>query len=114
MAEALTAGGYLDEHALDRVGAVANPFGPNAASSFHQQLDEVGMVVDPPYWQVAHRLVLNCVYTALTCLGITPIQRYYLCFGLSEAADGLLGEGWSERIHRLSADRALAQTVPTA
>jgi hypothetical protein len=111
VAEALTAGGHLDEHVLNRVGMVANPLGPNAPSAFHTELDAVGMVVEPPYWHVAHRLVINCLYTSLTCLGITPVQRYYLCFGLSEATDGLLAEGWSERIHRLGEDRALAQST---
>jgi hypothetical protein len=112
VAEALTAGGHLDEHVLNRIASMTNPLGPNAPSAFHAELGEVGMVVDPPYWQVAHRLVLNCLYMSMSCLGITPIQRYYLCFGLAEATDGLLGEGWSERIHRLSEDRALAQAIP--
>jgi hypothetical protein len=110
-AEALAVGGYVDEHLLDRVGAMTSPFGRSAPSTFHQQLEAVGMATDPPYWQVAHRLVTNCLYTSLTCLGITPVQRYYLCFGLSEAVDERLGETWLARIGRLSADRALAKTT---
>ncbi|MEV4613092.1 hypothetical protein AB0K43_10885 [Kitasatospora sp. NPDC049258] len=113
-AEAMTAAGLVDEAVLAAVGAVTAPTDDRPVPSpFHSAAHHSGLTAQEPYWQIAHRLVLNTLYTALTCFGISPLQRYYLCFGLSEAADELLGESWLERLAGF-ADRELPDHVRTA
>ncbi|MFJ5230371.1 hypothetical protein ACIQBJ_10795 [Kitasatospora sp. NPDC088391] len=113
-AEALTSTGLVDEEVLAAVGAVTPPTDDlPVPSAFHTVARHSGLTAQEPYWQTAHRLVLNTLYTALTCFGISPLQRYYLCFGLSEAADGLLGRSWLERLADF-ADREIPEHVRTA
>ncbi|WP_405016171.1 hypothetical protein OHV05_02915 [Kitasatospora sp. NBC_00070] len=113
-AEAMAAGGLVDQSVLAAVGAVTAPTDDRPVpSAFHSAAHHSGLTAQEPYWQLAHRLVLNTLYTALTCFGVSPLQRYYLCFGLSEAADELLGESWLERFAGF-ADRELPEDIRTA
>ncbi|MBN0048026.1 hypothetical protein JS756_28730 [Streptomyces actuosus] len=113
-AEAFTATGLITDETLGALGSATAPTDdrpvPNA---FHTAAHHSGITVSEPYWQTAHRLVLNSLYSALTCLGVSPLRRYYLCYGVSEAADELLGETWLERMSGF-AERELPERVRTA
>ena len=111
-ATALAASGDVDEERLVVGGPREAPLKNGVPSPFHRTARQAGIDRDQPYWHVAHRLLLNVLYSTLVCLGIKPVQRYYLCFGLSSAADALLGEDWSQRIERIAAERdAVLATV---
>lgn len=100
-ATALAASGGLDESRLAVAPAREAPLANGVPSPFHRAARQAGLEDRQPYWHIAHRTLLNVLYTTLSCLGITPLQRYYLCFGLSSAADALLGEDWSQRLERI-------------
>ncbi|MFR9795084.1 hypothetical protein ACL02U_04130 [Streptomyces sp. MS06] len=113
-AEAFTASGLVTDETLGALGATTAPTDDRPVpSAFHTAAHHSGITLREPYWQTAHRLVLNTLYPALTCLGISPLQRYYLCFGVSEAADELLGETWLERMTGF-AERELPERVRSA
>jgi hypothetical protein len=109
-AQALTAAGVIDETDL-MVGALPEaPMSNGVHSPFHHAV-RLSRINDwQPYWHVAYRLIVNVVYSALSCLGVTPLQRYYLCFGLSSAADEVLGESWEERVDWIARFQAAAAT----
>ncbi|HEY3954518.1 MAG TPA: hypothetical protein VGM53_14170 [Streptosporangiaceae bacterium] len=101
IATALTLSGQIDRSTLNDAGQLREP--PDqlrqvARSSFHQQLHDEGFTAGLPHWHLAHRLVVNVLYQSLACLGLTATQRYYLCYGLSEATDRSLGRSWSQRL----------------
>lgn len=101
-ATALAASGSIDEGRLQVAPRMEAPLQSGVPSPFHRAARLSGLSDRQPYWHIAHRLLLNVLYTALSCLGVTPIQRYYLCFGVSSAADALLGEDWSQRMERIA------------
>jgi hypothetical protein len=103
IAEALAASHQVDDQALSLAGQMDLPVANPTASQFHSVVRRSGFGDLKPYWQVAHRLILNALYASFTCLGLSPVQRYYACYGLSEAADRQLGESWLERIQRFAA-----------
>ena len=102
-AAALTAVGAVDETHLSAASLREAPLSNGVPSPFHRAARLLGVGGDEPqpYWHIAQRMVLNVLYSAFSCLGISPIQRYYLCFGTSMAADALLGEDWSERLEQV-------------
>lgn len=103
IAEALTASHQVDDQALTAAGQMEMPVAEPTVSHFHTAVRRSGFGELSPYWHVAHRLILNALYASFTCLGLSPVQRYYACYGLSEAADLQLGESWLERIQRFGA-----------
>ncbi len=103
IAEALTLSDQVDDQALNSAGQMDMPVANPAVSHFHTEVQRSGLTELRPYWHTAHRLILNSLYASLTCLGLSPVQRYYACYGLSEAADLQLGESWLERIQRIGA-----------
>lgn len=103
IAEALAASDQVDDQVLKSAGQMAVPVANPMASQFHTEVRRSGFGAHNPYWHVAHRLILNALYASLTCLGLSPVQRYYACYGLAEAADLQLGESWLERIQRYGA-----------
>jgi hypothetical protein len=103
IAEALTASHQVDDQSLNAAGQMDMPVATPTASQFHATVRRSGFAELKPYWQTAHRLILNALYASFTCLGLSPVQRYYACYGLSEAADLQLGESWLERIQRFAA-----------
>ena len=102
-AAALAAAGTVDEAQLRAARLPEAPLDNGVPSPFHRaaRLAGVGGDAGQPYWHIAARMVLNVLYSAFACLGVTPVQRYYLCFGVSSAADALLGEDWSQRLERI-------------
>jgi hypothetical protein len=100
IAEALAASHQVDDQALHQAGQMELPVAAPTASNFHAEVRRSGFGELKPYWQTAHRLILNSLYASFTCLGLSPVQRYYACYGLSEAADLQLGESWLARIQR--------------
>jgi|GEM_PF-6242196 len=102
VAEALAASHQVDDQALNRAGQMEMPVANPTASQFHTTVRRSGFAGLKPYWQTAHRLILNALYPSFTCLGLTPVQRYYACYGLSEAVDLQLGESWLERVRRFA------------
>lgn len=97
---ALTLTGAVGTRALNEAGRLADlPAELHSArlSSFHEQLRADGFDENTLFWHAAHRMVVNVVYLSLACLGLTPIQRYFLCYGLSEASDKILGRTWADR-----------------
>ncbi|MFC1432251.1 hypothetical protein ACEZDB_16505 [Streptacidiphilus sp. N1-3] len=100
-ATALAAAGSVDEGRLEVARLRSAPLANGVPSPFHRTARTSGVSDRQPYWHIAHRLLLNVLYTSLGCLGVTPLQRYYLCFGVSSAADALLGEDWSQRLERI-------------
>ncbi|MEZ0090961.1 hypothetical protein [Streptacidiphilus sp. EB129] len=110
-ATALAASGSVDEGRLAVAALRKAPLENGIPSPFHRAARLAGLNEhEPPYWHIAHRLLLNVLYSALSCLGITPVQRYYLCFGVSSAADLILGEDWSQRLERISRLRGTPAT----
>lgn len=103
VAEGMSAAGLLDQEILrDAVGTMEYPMGPPVRSEFIAAYMENLLVAEQNYRQVAYRVLLNTLYATLTCFGVKPVQRYYLCFGLSEAADRLTGR---ESVERMRARR---------
>jgi hypothetical protein len=103
IAEALAASQQVDDQALTSAGQMDMPVATPTASHFHATVRRSGFGELKPYWQTAHRLILNALYASFTCLGLSPVQRYYACYGLSEAADLQLGESWLQRMQRFGA-----------
>ncbi|MFF2042835.1 hypothetical protein ACFVVX_20630 [Kitasatospora sp. NPDC058170] len=108
VAEALTASAAVDERVLQAaVGAHwQHPLGEPVRSDFIGEVLDGGMLRNPSYRHIAHRIVLNALYTALTCFGITPMQRYYLCYGLGEGTDELTGQSSIDRVRAFSRELA--------
>lgn len=103
VAEGLAAGGYLTDRLLqDAAGDMEMPLGTPKRSDFIGAVLDSGLAANPSYRHIAHRVVLNVLYACLTCFGITPMQRYYLCYGLSEATDRLLGQDSIDRVRQFS------------
>jgi hypothetical protein len=114
IATALALSGQVDRAALNDAGRLQSPPLPlhgTAASPFHDQMHADGFDTTLPYWHVAHRMVVNVIYQSLSCLGLSAVQRYYLCYGLAEATDTSLGLTWSQRLSGYAADRPLAATA---
>jgi hypothetical protein len=104
VAEGMSAAGLLDQEMLrDAVGTMEYPMGPPVRSEFIAAFMDNLRVAEQNYRQVAYRVLLNTLYATLTCFGVKPVQRYYLCFGLSEAADRLTGR---DSVERMRARRA--------
>lgn len=108
IAEGVVAAGGVDDEALtDAAGRrPVEPMGPLVRSEFFAELHSTGLVQDPPYLHVAYRIVLNTLYSTLSCFGVSPLQRYYLCYGLAEATDRHLGEDANSRVRRIAAGQA--------
>jgi hypothetical protein len=107
VAEALAAGHHIDDQMLQAPSATMEmPLGAPVRSDFIGEILSSRLIVDPSYRHIAHRVVLNVLYTSLTCFGITPMQRYYLCYGLSEGTDRLTGETSIQRLRRFAAELA--------
>jgi hypothetical protein len=102
VAEALAATGAIDGPAIDAAGRLDRlPVERAQVSDFHATYSTVGLAGQKPHWFTAHRIVLNTVYPALMCLGLSALQRYYVCYGLAEATDLLLEDPWQDRLGRL-------------
>ncbi|GAA4839261.1 hypothetical protein [Kitasatospora terrestris] len=98
-AEAACAHGTLNEDAIHQaVGPMEYPLGRPVRSEFIAAYLENRQAAEQNYRQNAYRLLLNTLYPTLTCFGITPMQRYYLCYGIAEAADELTGATSVERM----------------
>jgi hypothetical protein len=107
VAEGLTAGHHIDDRVLQAAaGTMEMPLGTPVRSDFIGEVLASRLAADPSYRHLAHRVVLNVLYASLTCFGITPMQRYYLCYGLSEGADRLTGETSIQRLRRFAAELA--------
>ena len=107
VAEGMAATGLLDHETLQgAVGPMEYPMGPPVRSEFIAAYIENQRVAEQNYRQIAYRILLNTLYPTLTCFGIKPVQRYYLCFGLSEAADRLTGLDSVERMRARRAELA--------
>lgn len=107
IAEGLAAGGHLTERILqDAVGEMDMPLGTPVRSDFIGEVLGSALIANPSYRHIAHRVVLNVLYACLTCFGISPVQRYYLCYGLSEATDRLLGQDSIARVREFSRELA--------
>lgn len=82
--------------------------GPVSAgrSEFHSAIAAAGLDRDTPGWFASYRLLINLFYSRLPLLGVTPVQRYYLCFALAETVDEVYGESWRDRLDRTVGRRA--------
>jgi hypothetical protein len=99
IAEALILSGAIDRRALDEAGRLRTlPVRGGLPSPFHEQMRVLNFRAEQPFWHLAHRLVVNVLYQSLTGLGLSALQRYYLCHGLSEATDRALHQSWSQRL----------------
>ncbi|MFE1322076.1 hypothetical protein [Kitasatospora phosalacinea] len=108
VAEAHTAGQAVDDRVLQNAsgGDWEHPLGTPVRSDFIGELLDGGLMRSPSYRHIAHRIVLNVLYTSLTCFGITPMQRYYLCYGLGEGTDEVTGTSSIERVRAFSRELA--------
>jgi hypothetical protein len=107
----LALSGAIDRGALNAAGRlIDSPDVVRGAetSAFHEQMNSDGFSALLPYWHLAHRLVVNVIYQSLACLGLSAVSRYYLCYGLAEATDHLLGSTWSQRLTGYARDREAA------
>lgn len=78
----------------------AAPSGSGPDSDFHRTVDASGVIDDPSPWFAAYRLLLNLFYQQLPLLTVSPLQRYYMCWAISETVDEVLGESWRDRLQR--------------
>ncbi|MFL5350626.1 MAG: lantibiotic dehydratase C-terminal domain-containing protein [Hyalangium sp.] len=49
----------------------------------------------------AYRWLLNLLYTVLTLLDISPVERWYLNYVISESIEALFGRTWKEHFEKL-------------
>ncbi|MER6212758.1 MULTISPECIES: hypothetical protein [unclassified Streptomyces] len=75
-------------------------------SEFHATIAESRVADRTPSWFASYRLLINLFYSRLPLLGVTPIQRYYLCFAIAETVDAVYGEDWRERLRRAAERKA--------
>jgi hypothetical protein len=104
--------GSLTPETLDMInqrpgGALPAAMGPPGApdakpskSEFHAIVDSAGVNDQPPGWFTSYRLLLNLLYMQLPLLGVSPRQRYYLCWAIAETVDEVTGESWRDRLAR--------------
>lgn len=76
------------------------PTGASPDSAFHRAVDESGVIADPSRWFASYRLLVNLFYQQLPLLTVSPLQRYYMCYAVSELVDEVLGETWQDRLAR--------------
>lgn len=88
-------------------GAPEENMGPPGApdakpnpSEFHRAVDSAGINDRVPGWFTSYRLLLNLLYAQLPLLGVSPRQRYYLCWAIAETVDEVTGESWRDRLAR--------------
>ncbi|MQY12501.1 hypothetical protein SRB5_26350 [Streptomyces sp. RB5] len=94
-----------DRSAMGPPGAPeAVPTGDSPDSAFHRVVDESGVIADPPKWFASYRLLVNLFYQQLPLLTVSPMQRYYMCYAISELVDDVLGESWQNRLSRQRGD----------
>ena len=86
--------------APERKGPPGTPDATPGKSEFHQAVDASGLAERSPGWFVSYRLVLNLLYSQLPLLGVSPRQRFYLCWALAEVVDEITGETWRDRLAR--------------
>lgn len=111
VATALVLSGQVDRTTLNEAGRLRDApsqLHETKTSAFHEQMHTDGFDGRLPNWHMAHRLVVNVLYQALSCLGLTAVQRYYLCYGLSEATDHSLGLSWSQRLSEYAGGRVVS------
>ncbi len=104
--------GSLTAETLDEIngrpgGALPENMGPPGApdakpnkSEFHAMVDRAGVNDRPPGWFTSYRLLLNLLYLQLPLLGVSPKQRYYVCWAIAETVDEVTGESWRDRLAR--------------
>lgn len=104
--------GSLTPETLDEIngqpgGAPQEHMGPPGApdakpnpSEFHRVVDSSGINDRIPGWFTSYRLLLNLLYAQLPLLGVSPRQRYYLCWAIAEIVDEVTGESWRDRLAR--------------
>lgn len=105
--------GQIDASVLNSVGRMQEaPTALTAAerSKFHESMHSWSFDPNGVFWHLAHRMVVNLTYQSLAGLGLTALQRYYLCFGLSEASDRATGKTWAERIASYAEARAASRS----
>ncbi len=76
----------------------AGPTGSGPDSDFHRTVDASGVIDAPSPWFAAYRLLINLFYQQLPLLTVSPLQRYYMCWAISETVDAVLGESWQDRL----------------
>lgn len=76
----------------------AGPRGEHPDTDFHRVVYGSGVTDLAGEWFTGYRFLVNRVYSQLPLLGISPLQRAFACFAVSEAVDELLGESWTERL----------------
>nr|WP_245641192.1 hypothetical protein [Streptomyces megasporus] len=109
--DSAVAAGTLTLAGLESLGAGSDdaPTGPPGAadgsegrpSEFHRTVAATGLVDDPPEWFASYRLLVNLFYQQLPLLGVSPMQRYYMCHAIAETVDEVLGASWQERLRRM-------------
>jgi hypothetical protein len=84
------------------LAALAAPHddGGRAPSAFHQAVAASGAVDGSAAWFTGYRTAINLFYRQLPLLGVSPLQRFYLCHAIAECIDGVLGETWQQRLAR--------------
>ncbi|MFF1283957.1 hypothetical protein ACFVY4_24850 [Streptomyces sp. NPDC058299] len=67
-------------------------------SAFHRAVAASGATDGDAAWFTGYRVMINLFYRQLPLLGVSPLQRYYLCYGVAETVDRMLGVTWQERL----------------
>ena len=76
------------------------PQGSQPDTDFHRAVAGSGALDDPTPWFAAYRVLINLFYQQLPLLTVSPLQRYYMCYAISELVDDELGESWQDRLRR--------------
>lgn len=88
-----------DQSAVGPPGAPdAGPTGSRPRSEFHDAVAAAGVLDKPFAWFAGYRVLINLFYQQLPLLMVSPLQRNYMCFAVSELVDASLGETWRQRL----------------
>ncbi len=104
----LRAAAFGDDIARRWAGRSDRPY-----SDFHQrhrQLNLEALNMGDEF--SAYRLICNVVYELLPLLDVSPIERYFLGYCLSEMAQQVIGDNWRDMIDRGIARQAAAGIAP--
>ncbi|MET7669047.1 hypothetical protein [Micromonospora luteifusca] len=76
------------------------PTGDQPDTEFHRRVAASGAYDRTTQWFAAYRVLINLFYQQLPLLTVSPMQRYYMCYAISELVDEVLGESWQDRLTR--------------
>ncbi|WP_410585743.1 hypothetical protein [Amycolatopsis sp. lyj-108] len=88
----------------DVLASLSRGQGGEPVTEFHRTFADSGLLNEPAPWFTVYRCLLNFLYSALPLLDVSPLERYYCCFAISEAIDAAFGSTWKQRLDDIRPD----------